>query len=222
MFILVCWQSFQHALRGVLAYRTYPSCQQILHQKSMQFQLWIVNLHILGSVGTDTLGLDWQSDLGSRFHQGGFANCQHTEDLGGNFVKIKFDNRIIHNPIWGGSPPSSPQRQHFPDGKTENPRSFSRRTSHRLFFRPDFGQIYCNELIVSQTPHYLCEYSKRTLQKQIFNICSQIPTFLNEFPGITISKLKVFSKVKDKWNEFSENPLTRGSCRRTLVPDYPF
>ena len=153
MFILVCWQFFLPALRGVVAYRTYPSCQQILHQKSMQFQLWIENLHILGSVGTDTLRLDWQSDLGSSFHQDGFANCQHGEDLGGNFVKIKFENRIIHAPIWGGSLPSSPQQQQrFPDGKTENPRSFSRRTSHRLFFRPDFGQIYCNELIVSQTP----------------------------------------------------------------------
>ena len=75
---------------------------------------------------------------------------------------------------------------------------FQTNLSPRLFFRPDFGQIYCNELIISQTPHYLCEYSKRTLQKQIFNICSQISTFLNEFPGITISKLKVFSKVKDK------------------------
>ena len=37
------------------------------------------------------------------------------------------------------------------DGKTENPRSFSRRAPHRLFFRPDFRQISCNELIVSQT-----------------------------------------------------------------------
>ena len=31
----------------------------------------------------------------------------------------------------------------------------------------------------------------------------------------------MFPKVKDKWNEFSENPLTRGSRPRTLVPDYP-
>ena len=37
------------------------------------------------------------------------------------------------------------------DGKTENLRSFSRRAPHRLFFRPDFRQISCNELIVSQT-----------------------------------------------------------------------
>ena len=179
---------------------------QFWNQRSMQFQLWIVDLHILRSVGTDTL--DWQSDsIRGRI-------CLHENRVGGNFVKIKFHNRISRRTSQYG-------QDHFPPllsvsafSRRQNRKSkiiFQTNLSPLLFFRPDFGQIYFNELIVSQTPplHYLCEYSKRRLQKQMFNICSKISTFLNEFPGITISKLKVFSKVKDKWNEFSENPLTR-------------
>ena len=54
MFILVCWQLwFLHSKRGVLAYRRPPLTTDIASEIA-QFQLWIVNLHIRSSVGTDT------------------------------------------------------------------------------------------------------------------------------------------------------------------------
>ena len=105
-------------------------------KKSMQFQLWIGNLHILRSAGTDTSWgwIDnqiWEHELPSG---GGFGNCLHAgEDrvvVGGNFVKIKFDNRIICTSSQYGEDHFPPLlrlekqkiRDHFPD-----------ETSHRAF-----------------------------------------------------------------------------------------
>ena len=179
-------------------------CQrQILHQnsKSMQFQPWIVNFHILRSVGTDTRW-DWQNQIPTT------AEASIREDLPIAYTPAaRIWRQFCENQIQQSHNPATTQygEDHFQrqkvkrikwktirkkdtdqkknkrqkcnwnriiqpapnmgritsllslkafassDGKTENPRSFSRRAPHRLFFRPDFRQISCNELIVSQT-----------------------------------------------------------------------
>ena len=63
---------------------------------------------------------DWYAGAGLTIRFGGTSSirgriCQlptrRRDRVGSNFVKIKFHNRIIRDPIWGGSLLSSPQQQ---------------------------------------------------------------------------------------------------------------
>ena len=104
-------------------------------KKSMQFQLWIGNLHILGSVGTDTLGLDWQSDLEARASIRGRIWQLPTRRRGSRRRRRQF----CENQIWQSHNPHSSQygEDHFPPllrlEKQKIRDHFPDETSHRAF-----------------------------------------------------------------------------------------